>query len=309
MIHTLTLNPTLDLTYIVDDFREDDTTRARSMYRAPGGKGVNVSRVAQRLGHPTIALGFIAGGTGLEVMEMLEAEGVNTWFTPLSAGQTRTNPILQTADGRHIRVSGIGPTANARAVQSLWDSVFALRPPYWLVVSGSRLEGVPSDFYTKLISEANRQGIRVVVDADGKDLQDGVRAGAALIKPNRHELERLAGQKLETLPDVIAASHAALEAGVQIVAVSLGREGALLVTPTETIHAVPPEVHVQSTIGAGDSFLAGLCAKLAEGQTPLEALRFGVACGTATTMMPGTSLCTLPNVLEVLGNVKAEKIA
>jgi 6-phosphofructokinase 2 len=309
VIHTLTLNPTLDLTYIVDDFREDDTTRARSMYRAPGGKGVNVSRVAERLGHPTIALGLIAGGTGLEVTKLLEAEGVNTWFTPLPEGQTRTNPILQSAGGRQIRVSGIGPRANARALQSLWDSVFALRPPDWLVVSGSRLEGVPSDFYTKLISEAKRQGIRVVVDADGKDLQDGVRAGAALIKPNRHELERLAGQKLETLPDVIAASHNALEAGVQIVAVSLGREGALLVTPTETIQAVPPEVHVQSTVGAGDSFLAGLCAKLAEGQTPLDALRFGVACGTGTAMTPGTSLCTLTNVLEVLPNVKAERIA
>lgn len=308
MIHTLTLNPTLDLTYIVDDFREDDTTRARSMYRAPGGKGINLSRVAQRLGHPTIALGFIAGGTGMEITEMLEQEGVNTWFTPLSDGQTRTNPILQTADGRHIRVSGIGPTANPRAVESLWESVFALRPPDWLVVSGSKLEGVPTDFYPKLIAEARRQSIRVVIDADGKDLGDGVRAGATLIKPNRHELERLADRKLETLDEVIAASRAAIRDGVQIVAVSLGREGALLVTPTDTIRAVPPEVHVQSTVGAGDSFLAGLCAKLAEGADPLEALRFGVACGTGTAMTPGTSLCTVKNVLEILPNVKAERI-
>jgi 6-phosphofructokinase 2 len=308
MIHTITLNPTLDLTYVVDDFREDDTTRARAMYRAPGGKGVNVSRVAKRLGHPTIALGLIAGNTGLEVTELLEAEGVNTWFTPLPAGQTRTNPILQTHSGKHIRVSGIGPKSDPDALQSLWDSVFALRAPDYLVISGSRLEGTPDDFYVRLVQEARRQGIRAVIDADGKDLRDGVQAGAALIKPNRHELERLAGRTLGTLDEVVGACRQAISQGVETVAVSLGREGALLVTASQTVRAVPPEVQVQSPVGAGDSFLAGLCARLAEGLEPVTALKFGVACGTATAMMPGTSLCTMNTVLEVLENVKTERL-
>jgi 6-phosphofructokinase 2 len=302
MIHTITLNPTLDLTYLVDEFREEDTTRAHTVYRAPGGKGINVSRVATRIGHPTIALGFIAGNTGLEVARRLEDEGVNTWFTPLEAGETRTNPIIQDAKGQHLRVSGLGPEADPRAVSSLRESVFSLRRPDFLLVSGSRLKGVPEDFYAGIIAQARLEGIAVAVDADGADLRRGIESGASLVKPNRHELERLVGRELHGL-NALEASREVINMGVQTVAASMGGDGALLVTKDAAYHGVPPSVQRGSAVGAGDSFLAGLLAKLAEGTAPLEALRYAIACGTATASIPGTQLCTLEVIHALLNDV------
>ncbi len=307
MIHTITLNPTLDLTYMVDAFQEEDTIRAHTVYRAPGGKGINVSRMATRIGHATVALGFLAGGTGLEVARLLEDEGVNTWFTPLETGETRTNPIIQDKTGRHIRVSGLGPTADSRAVQSLRDSVFALRDPDWLLVSGSRLKGIPEDFYTSIITQARNHAVKTVVDADGAELEHGIRAGAYMIKPNRHELERLLKRELPIVQDVLSGARETLKMGVSIVAASMGGDGALLVSKDYAFHAKPPEVKTGSAVGAGDSFLAGLLAKLAENLEPQAALRFAIACGSATASVPGSQLGNLELIqsLEPLVQVEA----
>jgi 6-phosphofructokinase 2 len=311
MIHTVTLNPTIDLTYLVDQFREEDTTRAYQVFRAPGGKGINVSRVVKRLGHPTIALGFMAGATGLELAQLLELEGVNTWFTPLD-GLTRSNPIIQDRAGHHLRVSAPGPEADAAAVQSLWDSVFALRPPSFLLASGSRLRGVADDFYSRLITEAKSQGIRVVVDADGPELHNAVAQGVSLIKPNRFELMRLLGSELKTPAEFIKACQSLLanpdKAGIETVALSLGSAGALLVQTAGVWQAKPPRAASGSAVGAGDSFLAGLLVQLSEQQPPDRALAFAIACGTATALTPGTGLCTLDVVTELLAEVKVEQI-
>ena len=307
MIHTLTLNPTLDLTYLVSDFRHDDTNRAHTVYRAPGGKGINVSRVATRLGHPSVALGFVGGHTGLEVSELLEAEGVRAWFVTLSK-MTRTNPIVQDAAGEQLRVSAPGPSVSERHLTALWDNLFSLRRPDWLLASGSRPQGVPEDFYAKVLAQAKLEGIKTVVDADGDELRQGLEAGADLLKPNKYELERLLGRSLPTLESVLGGCQELLKRGAGAVAVSLGAEGALLVRPDGAWRAFPPQVKVHSAVGAGDSFLAGLCAKLAEGESPAEALRFGVACGTATAMNPGTSLCQLEGVGEMLPLVTLEEL-
>ena len=308
VIHTLTLNPALDLTYIVDAFKEDDSTRAHTVYRSPGGKGINVARVATRLKHPNVALGFIAGTTGLEVTQLLEAEGVNTWFTPVD-GVTRTNPILQDKLGHQIRVSAPGPQANLREVESLWESVFVLREPDFLLASGSKLLGVPENFYPRVLIEAKKRGIKTVVDADGGELERGIRTGAYLVKPNKHELKRFVGRDLTSISEVIEAAREMIQAGVTVVAASLGPDGALYITSEQAFRAVPPKIEVASAVGAGDSFLAGLLVKLSEGSPPLEALKFAVACGTATATIPGTQLCTLDRILEILPDVQTEDLS
>ncbi len=307
MIHTLTLNPTLDLTYLVPDFRHDDTNRAHTVYRAPGGKGINVSRVATRLGHPTVALGFLGGHTGLEVAELLEAEGVRSWFVTLSK-MTRTNPIVQDARGEQLRISAPGPNVSETHLQALWDNLFALRRPDWLLACGSRPQGIPADFYAKVLHQAKLEGIATVVDADGEELHQGVEMGANLLKPNRYELERLLGYSLPTLEAVLEGCQTLIRRGVGAVAVSLGPEGAVLVRPDGIWQAVPPQVQAHSAVGAGDSFLAGLCSKLAEGCAAGEALRFAVACGTATAMTPGTSLCQLEGIQTILPQVRLEEL-
>ncbi|AFZ66279.1 1-phosphofructokinase [Deinococcus peraridilitoris DSM 19664] len=302
MIHTITLSPTLDLTYLVPDFRTDDTRRAQTVFRGAGGKGINVSRVAARLGCPTVALGFLGGTTGLEVGALLEAERVRTWFVPV-AHNTRTNPIIQDPSGAQIRVSAPGPAVEPHDAERLYENLFSLRRPSWLLVSGSKPPGVPADFFARVIRRARQEDIPIVVDADGDELQRGVEAGADLIKPNQYELERLVGRELPSREAVLSAGREVLARGVRAVAVSLGAAGALLIRADGAWQAVPPRVTTQSAVGSGDSMVAGLCAKLGEGLDPASALRYGVACGTATAMTPGTELCQRSDVEQILQNV------
>ena len=150
MIHTVTVNPALDLTYRVPEMYYDDTVRAREVLRAAGGKGVNVSRVATRLGHPTVTMGFAGGRSGDEILDLLRGEGVRTWFARHDA-PTRTNAIVQDDAGRQLRVSGPGPEVTPAEVDRLVESIFDLRAASFLVLSGSLLPGVPDDLYARIV--------------------------------------------------------------------------------------------------------------------------------------------------------------
>ncbi|MDZ7708619.1 MAG: 1-phosphofructokinase [Trueperaceae bacterium] len=306
MIHTVTVNPALDLTYRVGEIRYDDTVRAREVLRAAGGKGVNVSRVATRLGHPTVAMGFAGGRAGDEILDLLRGEGVRTWFSRHDA-PTRTNAIVQDDAGHQLRVSGPGPEVQEAEVDALLDSVFELRAPDYLVLSGSLLPGVPSDLYARITERAREDDVPVAVDAD-RELRDSIEAGVAVIKPNAYELGRLVGR---TVSGVAAAREAADEArtmGAGTVVCSLGADGALWVSAEGAWHAVPPEVTVDSPLGSGDSLLAGVLSARADGADPSEALRMGVACGTATAITPGTELCHLGDVQAILPEVTITKL-
>lgn len=325
MIHTVTVNPALDLTYRVAEVKLDDTTRARQVLRAAGGKGVNVSRVAARLGHPTVAMGFVGGRPGEEVAELLRAEGVRTWFTRFE-GMTRTNAIVQDDAGRQIRVSAPGPEVGDTEVASLLEGIFDLRAPDFLVLSGSLLRGMPRDFYVTLTTRAAAEGVQVMADADGEELAASVRAGAFVIKPNHYELGRLVGRAVEGPHDAVEASRPLLAArpaaggevggfladgvgrGVEAVLCSLGPQGAVLTTAEGAWLATPPEVRVDSAVGAGDSMVAGALVAAADGAPWPEVLRLGVACGTATATTPGTELCQRATVEELRPRVRVERL-
>ncbi len=239
MIHTLTPNPALDLTYRVADVRFDDTVRARSVRREPGGKGINVSRVAARLGHPTVAMGFVGGRAGDEVDDLLRQEGVRTWFTRFS-GVTRTNAIVQDDQGQQLRVSGPGPAVAEGDLASLLDALFELRAPDWLALSGSVLRGMPSGFYSEVAARAQNDGVKVMVDADGSELEVAVDAGVDMIKPNRYELERLVGQSVADAEAAVAAARSIVARGVGTVLCSLGADGAVMVTRDGAWRAITP---------------------------------------------------------------------
>jgi 6-phosphofructokinase 2 len=308
MIHTVTVNPALDLTYRVPALKFDDKIRASHVYRAAGGNGVNVSRVAARLSHPTVAMGLVGGRTGEDLVELLEAEHVQTWFTHTLA-PTRINAIIQDEDNRQVRVSSPGSEVQPDEIDELERALFDLREPDFLVIAGALLEGMRDDFYLRLIREAARQEIKVVADVD-RELRDVVEAGVYLIKPNQYELERLTGKRVETHEDALSASRSVLDStsGLEVVVCSLGPLGAVLVTAEEAWKAVPPDVATDSTVGAGDSLLAGTLVAAAEGQSREQMLCLGVACGTATTMTPGTELCRKDAIDAILPQVQLEQI-
>ena len=307
MIHTVTVNPALDLTYRVPAFRYDDTTRAHRVLRAAGGKGVNVSRVATRLGHPTVAMGFVGGRAGDELRDLLHGEGVRTWFTR-HASETRTNGIVQDDEGRQLRVSGPGPQVRPEDVAGLVQAVFDLRAPAFLVLSGSLLPGTPRDLYARLARRAAADGVPVAVDAD-VELAEAVRSGAALIKPNAYELGRLVGREVGDVASAREAAGDARRMGASVVVCSLGRQGALWVDGESAWVARPPTVETDSALGAGDSLLAGLLVARADGADPAESLRLGVACGTATATTPGTELCHRETIDEILPLVDVERVS
>ncbi len=307
VIHTVTVNPALDLTYRVSEIVFDDTVRADEVLRSPGGKGINVSRVVARLDHPTVAMGFLGGRAGEELRERLEAEAVRTWFTHI-AGATRTNAIVQDANSHQIRVSGPGTTVSPEDVEQLVESLFDLRSPDVLALCGSLLPGVPRDFYTAIATRAMADGIHVAFDADGDELQAAVEIGAYLIKPNRYELERLTGKQVGTREDAIAASRPLVRQGVTAVLTSLGSQGAVLVTDECALHAYAPRVTVDSAVGAGDAMLAGALVAAVDGDPWETVLRLGVACGTATAMSPGTELCERGEVEALLPKVVVETL-
>lgn len=305
MIHTVTVNPALDLTYRIPAFRFDDTTRAHRVLRAAGGKGVNVSRVVTRLGHPTVAMGFVGGRAGDEIVSLLRDEGVRTWFARHEAS-TRTNGIVQDDAGRQLRVSGPGPRIGDAEIDALVEAIFDLRAPHYLVLSGSLLPGVPSDLYPRLVRRAAADGVPVAVDAD-RELAEAVGAGAAFIKPNAYELGRLVGREVGDAASASAAARDALAMGAGVVVVSLGKDGALWVDDEEAWIARPPEVRPDSALGAGDSLLAGLLVARAQGADAAESLRMGVACGTATATTPGTELCERDTVESIVPQVRVER--
>ena len=307
MIHTVTVNPALDLTYRVSEIVFDDTVRADEVLRSPGGKGINVSRVVARLDHPTVAMGFLGGRTGDELRERLEAEAVRTWFTHID-GATRTNAVVQDANNHQIRVSGPGTSVAPRDVELLVESLFDLRAPHVLALCGSLLPGIPHEFYTAVAERAMADGIRVAVDADGDELQAAVAFGAYMIKPNRYELERLSGKQVGTREDAVAASRPLVRQGVTAVLTSLGAQGAVLVTDECSLHAYAPRVTVDSAVGAGDAMLAGALVAAVDGDPWETVLRLGVACGTATAMTPGTELCSRADVEALLPKVVVETL-
>ncbi len=304
MIHTITPNPALDLTYLVEEFKLDDSTRAKAVMRDAGGKGINLSRVAARLNHPTVAMGFTGGRSGDEVRDILKLEGVKTWFNNIKP-PTRTNTIIQDNKNQQIRISAPGPEISFAEAEALESSIFSLKSPDFLVLGGSLLPGMPKDFYNRVTKRAVAEGIKVVVDADNENLKQAVENGVFLIKPNQHELERLTGQTISSFQQAIEASQKLLDK-VEIVLCSLGAKGAVLISKDHAWVAIPPKVKVDSAVGSGDSLLAGALVALAENKPLTQVLQLAVACGTATATTPGTSLCFKETINEIYGLIGLE---
>lgn len=306
MIHTVTFNPALDLTYRVPNLKFDDKLRAAEVVRSPGGGGVNVSRVAARLGETTVAMGLVGGRAGDEFEELVQRENIRTWFIR-QRRSTRINVVIQDDEGQQLRISGPGPEASSEEVEHLRSSIFELRAPDFLVLSGSLQAGMSTDFFLEIIAEAKKQGIRIVADID-RELKEAVEAGVFLVKPNEHELERLTGHPVTDAESALAAAHGVLELGAEMVLASMGAEGAVLVSKDGAWSTRPPKIEADSAVGAGDSLLAGVLVALAQGKTLPAALALGVACGAATASTPGTEVATKEMVDALLPQIAVKAL-
>ncbi|MBI3979280.1 MAG: 1-phosphofructokinase [Chloroflexi bacterium] len=309
MIMTYTPNPAVDQTIIVSGLRVGDVNRFQASHLDPAGNGINASRMVHRLGWPTIAFGFLAGEIGLIVQKALDDEGVEHHFVRIP-GQTRLNvTIVDQAAGAATSLYGPGPTVGPESVARL-DGIlqFWLQAGRVLVLAGSLLPGTPPDVYATLIRLAQARGVQTILDTDSEPLRLGVAARPHLVKPNAAEAERLLGRSLPDLAAVVSGARELARQGIAVVVISMGAAGAVCVQGEHAWHAIPPAVERRSTVGSGDSMVAGLAVALARGDGIVAGLRLGSAAGAATALATGTALGTVDDVAALLPRVRIEEV-
>jgi 6-phosphofructokinase 2 len=290
---TLTINPALDVSTSTELVRAEHKMRCGPSRLEPGGGGINVSRVIRRLGGQSTAIYALGGPTGQAYRQLLEAEGIIGRVIPIG-GSTRENVTVdETSTGEQFRFVLQGPEIEEREWQAVLGATEdAARLGGYIVMSGSLAPGVPDDFYARATRAGHRHGARAIVDASGESLEAALDEGVFLIKPSGRELGELVGSALTTIEERIAAAEELVKAGrVETVALTVGAEGAVLVNRDGTTRLRPPPITVSSTVGAGDSFLAGLVLRLAEGRDLQAAFRAGIAAGAAASITEGTELC------------------
>ncbi len=292
-IITLTINPALDKISRIEQVVPNEKLRCQPPAREPGGGGVNVSRAIRRLGGESLAIYPCGGLNGELFKELLDDEGVE--HQPITIEEmTRENSIIfETGSNQQYIFDMPGPELRETEWQRTLNTLSDADPrPDYVVASGSIPPGVPKDFYLRVAELAHEMGSRLIIDTSEEPLRLATKAGVYLIKPNMRELGQLAGREIESEEHQIAAAKDLVERKqAEVVVVSMGAGGALLVTEETKEHLRTPTVPIKSRIGAGDSMVAGIVLGLSRGKSVREATLFGMAAGAATVMLPGTELC------------------
>jgi 1-phosphofructokinase/6-phosphofructokinase 2 len=296
MIVTLTPNPSIDRAIVVHMLRRGEVHRASGIQVDPGGKGVNVSRALAAQSAATTAVLPIGGPEGHLLEELLDAAGVDHCSVPV-AGIVRMNITVLEPDGTTTKLNEPGPELSTDEVDALLTAtVERVDGADWVVGCGSLPPGAPTELYAALVARVHERGGRVAIDSSGGPMAAAVRARPDLIKPNHEELAEVVGHALPTLADVRGAALDLVASGIEIVAVSLGGDGALLVTADEVVHARAVIAAPLSTVGAGDCMLAGLLHGLSRGLPAADALSTGVLWGAAAVTLPGSRVPSLDDL-------------
>ena len=303
MIYTVTLNPSIDFIVRLDHLELGSVNRMTSDDKFAGGKGINVSRILQRLDVDNTATGFIGGFTGRFVENGLIAEGIKTNFVQVSE-DTRINVKIKA--GEETEINGAGPKISDEKLEELKAILAGLSSEDTVVFAGSAPSSLGNQVYNTLIPIAKKAGAEVVCDFEGQTLLDSLNYQPLLVKPNNHELADIFVVELNGLEDIEKYAREILAKGAKNVIISMAGDGALLVTPEAAYFAKPIKGTVKNSVGAGDSMVAGFTGEYVKSGDPIEALKWGVACGTATTF--SNDLATAEFIKETYQEVEVEKL-
>jgi len=320
MIYTLTLNPTIDHTLTIDGFAVGGTFKAAQSTRQPAGKGINVAHVVATLGEPVVALGLVGEEDAGAFAASLRKHGIEDRLVPVSGG-TRISVTILDPEGRtetHLREPGAAPPPEKLA--KVQARLARLSPTDWVVMAGSLPTGMAAETYRDLIRFCASTGARTCLDASGAPLLAGVDGPPTVLKVNLFELCQVDGQQpggsaereWNLSPDeIVAAARRAQLRGVETVVVTLGERGAIGVGPSgEAWHAQTRlERPVVNAVGSGDAMGAGLVVALARGQSLDRALRLGVACGAANTLVAGAGRCRREDIERLVGRAVVQPVA
>ncbi|MBO0473731.1 1-phosphofructokinase [Enterococcus sp. DIV0840] len=303
MIYTVTLNPSIDYIVHVEGLKLGDLNRMTNDFKLPGGKGINVSRILKRIQAESTALGFLGGFTGNFISDWLKKEQIHTKFTTVRE-DTRINIKLKSES--ETEINGLGPAISNEEMQELKQALSMISAGDIVVLSGSTPATLRKGFYEELIQIIKDKEAEFVIDTTGKDLLNALPQKPLLIKPNNHELAELFDVEFQTMEDILPFGERLLEDGAQHVIISMAGDGALLFTKDGIYRSNVLKRPLKNSVGAGDSMIAGFVGTFAKNNDPIEAFKWGVACGSATAF--SDDLASVDLINELISEVKIEKI-
>ncbi|MDB1678960.1 MULTISPECIES: 1-phosphofructokinase [Enterococcus] len=303
MIYTVTLNPSIDFIVKVDGLKLGDLNRMKEDFKLPGGKGINVSRILKRMDTESTALGFLGGFTGNFISEWLKEEQINTAFTNVQS-DTRINIKLKS--DTETEINGLGPVLSEKEIEDLKQAMNNVKKGDIVVLSGSTPASLRNGFYQELIEIIRGKEAEFVIDTTGDDLKDALAKRPLLIKPNNHELAELYHTEFKSIEDILPYGKKLLEEGAQNVLISMAGDGALLFTKDGAYQSNVLVRPLKNSVGAGDSMIAGFIGSFSKDHDPVEAFKWGVACGSATAF--SDDLATKALIDELIPEVEITKI-
>ena len=313
MIYTLTFNPALDYTTQVENFKIGKINRTKTENILAGGKGLNVSIVLKRLEIENTAISFVAGFTGKELERKIKEYDIKTDFIETHKGYTRINVKISSLEKNSLiqesetALNGNGPEITENDIERLLKKIQKINSNDMVILSGNIPKCINENIYEIICKELNENNVKFVVDASQKLLMNCLKYKPFFIKPNKEELEETFNTKIETKEEIIIYAKKLQEKGAKNVLISLGGDGAILLTEkNEVYYSNTPKGQVVNTVGAGDSMVAGFIAGYLKKQNYKEALKLGIASGSATAFSAGLAL--KEEIDELLKQITIEKI-
>ena len=302
MIYTVTVNPSIDYIVQLNELTLGEVNRMDYDNKLPGGKGINVSRILKELGLDNTAWGFLGGFTGEFVKETLEQTGLKTNFTPIKA-DTRINVKIKAQ--AETEINGRGPELTKEEIAAFTAQFDKLTADDVVIFAGSLVPSLSDDFYFDLIKVIRQKGAQFVIDTTGESLLKTLPENPLVIKPNNHELAELFGVELNSIDDIVKYGKKLLEMGAKHVLISMAGDGGLMITKDKVYRSYAPKGTVINSVGAGDSMIGGFTGTYAKTKDPLEAFRYGLACGSATAF--SEDLADAKKINEILPMIEIEE--
>ena len=308
MILSVTMNPSQDKVYIVNDFSIQSIYRTNKYTATAGGKGLNVARVVKALKKDIITTGLLGGLTGTFIENELKNYKIKNEFVKIS-GETRT--CINITDQKNTTTTEIletGPEIKkTETIRFIEKYKRLIKKADIITLSGSLPRGLDDNFYFELVKQAKKLNKKVILDTSGQPLKEGIKATPYMIKPNEDEISDLFGQSYHKLVDYIKALDKIKEMGIELPIITLGKDGAVAMIENIYYHFKLPEVDVINAVGSGDAFVAG-CAVGLQKNNLIEAIKLGLACGTANTLFMKTGKVTKEKVYQLINQIEVVQI-
>jgi 1-phosphofructokinase family hexose kinase len=303
LILTLTINPAVDRNVAVDRLAFEDRGYILSRSESAGGRGINASSVIHSFGGKTVAIAVSGGEAGKLFESLTKAAGFPMHLVPI-ANEMRTNLTISDKQGLTVKLNELGPPLSTKELDSIACMVEKhLDKATWFMICGSMPPGVPPHFYNHLLDLAHKKKVKTLLDTDGEALLHGLEAGPTVVSPNQQEAERLLNRALITRTHLVEAIERIHGMGAKSVVLSLGSRGAMGRNEKELIEVLPPRIDAVCPIGAGDALAAAFTWAIDKKKDFVDAVRWGVAAGTASAKLPGITFANLDQTKQLYPHV------